>query len=179
MKDQFVDIYDPTIEETFKKEFFIDHELVVLEVLDTAGVEQFTTISEFYLKDADGVILVYSLTSERSLRDLESIRKQVLLMNRNGTEKDHIPMIIVGAKSDLAEERDAKTSSSAARLQAAWDVPFFVTSAKMDIGVKDAFHDLIRQLMKRHEHEASYRRHTSNKESKKRHKDKDHSCCMM
>lgn len=42
--------YDPTIEETYRKTMKVDDELCMLEVLDTAGAEQFTALSEIYIQ---------------------------------------------------------------------------------------------------------------------------------
>jgi len=145
MRDQFVDMYDPTIEESFRKEVEIDDRWVSLELLDTAGIEQFTAINELYLKGADGFVLVYSITSEKSLRELEYIRKQVL----QSQDRENIPMIVVGTKSDLTEEREVRRQSNTLQeFKSSWKIPFFETSSKKDLGVTEAFHDLLRQMMK-------------------------------
>jgi len=69
MKHTFAEGYDPTIEgdqtspvslllgpervlspETYRKSITVDGELCQLEVLDTAGAEQFTALNEFYIR---------------------------------------------------------------------------------------------------------------------------------
>ena len=80
--------YDPTIEDRYQK--FIDHRGVpcVLEILDTAGQETFSAMRELYMKNGQvlleylaqdkGFVLVYSITSQRSLDELDEIRAGII-----------------------------------------------------------------------------------------------------
>jgi len=40
--------YDPTIEDSYRKQCFIDDEVALLDVLDTAGQEEFGAMREQY-----------------------------------------------------------------------------------------------------------------------------------
>jgi len=148
IENKFVDIYDPTIEETFTKEINVDGQQVSLEVLDTAGAEQFTAINEFYLKGADGFILVYSLTSRQTLLELEPILRQIIEVK--GLETSDIPIVVVGSKADLVDEREVLPRSAQQYAQK-WKLPFRETSAKRNLGVNEAFNEITRQMIKRKE----------------------------
>jgi Ras-related protein Rap-1A/Ras-related protein Rap-1B len=50
----------------------------MLEILDTAGTEQFTAMRDLYMKNGQGFVLVYSITSQVTLTDLHEIREQIL-----------------------------------------------------------------------------------------------------
>lgn len=50
----------------------------MLEILDTAGTEQFTAMRDLYIKDAQGFILIYSITSKGSFVALHELRKQIV-----------------------------------------------------------------------------------------------------
>ena len=57
----FIEKYDPTIEDFYRKEIEVDSSPSVLEILDTAGTEQFASMRDLYIKNGQGFILVYSL----------------------------------------------------------------------------------------------------------------------
>ena len=63
---QFVDSYDPTIENTFNKTVkFRGQEFEVL-VVDTAGQDEYSIFPTQYSVDIDGYVLVYSIDSAKS-----------------------------------------------------------------------------------------------------------------
>ncbi|KAF8510950.1 small GTPase superfamily [Hysterangium stoloniferum] len=136
----FLDHYDPTIEDAYRRNVDIDNELSCLEVTDTAGAEQFTALNEFYIRNAHGFILVFSLTQETSLREVESLRQQIYRVKGKS-----VPMVVVGTKSDLTAEREVHRSHIQ-QLSRTWGLPFYETSAKRNWHVDDVFHDLVRQM---------------------------------
>lgn len=50
----------------------------MLEILDTAGTEQFTAMRDLYMKNGQGFILVFSITSMVTMNDLYELREQIL-----------------------------------------------------------------------------------------------------
>ncbi|PIO13506.1 hypothetical protein AB205_0024380, partial [Aquarana catesbeiana] len=60
--------YDPTIEDFYRKEIEVDSSPSVLEILDTAGTEQFASMRDLYIKNGQGFILVYSLVNQQSFQ---------------------------------------------------------------------------------------------------------------
>ncbi|CAG8718296.1 5295_t:CDS:2, partial [Gigaspora rosea] len=60
----FVDEYDPTIEDSYRKQCVIDDEVALLDVLDTAGQEEYSAMREQYMRTGEGFLLVYSITSQ-------------------------------------------------------------------------------------------------------------------
>ncbi|TFY62003.1 hypothetical protein EVJ58_g4147 [Rhodofomes roseus] len=177
-KNVFIDQYNPTIEgmspalsprlltdplpEEYRCELIVDGHKCVLEILDTPGTEQFTALNEKYLKNARGFLLVFSLTQESSLRDIDSIRQQIYLAK--GTEED-VPIVVVGTKLDLVRfllapiRRGSHEPQSNERevpratiheLAQSWKLPFYETSAKRNWHVTDVFEDLVRQMRKRY-----------------------------
>lgn len=50
----------------------------MLEILDTAGTEQFTAMRDLYMKTGQGFLLVFSITSSVTLTDLIELREQIL-----------------------------------------------------------------------------------------------------
>ena len=65
----YVESYDPTIEDSYRKQIEVDGRACDLEILDTAGVAQFTAMRELYIKSGKGFLLVYSVTDENSSKN--------------------------------------------------------------------------------------------------------------
>ncbi|PPQ63920.1 hypothetical protein CVT24_010318 [Panaeolus cyanescens] len=142
IKDVFVENYDPTIEEEYRRTITVDGKLDSLEVLDTAGAEQFTSLNEVYIKSGRGFVLVFSLTQEASLQEVDNLRKQILRIKGGST---NVPIVIVGTKLDLVNEREVQRATIQS-LSAKWELPFYETSAKRNWHVSEVFEDLLRQM---------------------------------
>jgi len=138
----FVEKYDPTIEDSYRKQVEVDNQLCMLEILDTAGTEQFTAMRDLYMKNGNGFVLVYSITTQSSFMDLMEIRDQILKVK----DKDDVPMVLVGNKCDLEDERVVGKDEGFSMARRFGNCGFMETSAKARIGVQDVFYDLVRQI---------------------------------
>ncbi|GAA6008370.1 hypothetical protein JCM10207_000104 [Rhodosporidiobolus poonsookiae] len=156
----FVEKYDPTIEDSYRRNLTVDGITVALEVLDTAGTEQFMSLSTLYMKSGDGFLLVFSLTSMDSISELHNIHEQIQRIkeasadasNQIGAQgqQQRVPIVLVGNKLDLVAERQVPRDT-AINLSRSWGgVPFYETSARKEINVNEVFCDLVRQLVKAH-----------------------------
>ncbi|VDL20361.1 unnamed protein product [Hymenolepis diminuta] len=139
----FVEKYDPTIEDSYRKKVEIDNEQCILEILDTAGTEQFTAMRDLYMKNGQGFILTYSITSPPTLFDLIDLREHIIRVK----DTDSIPIVLVGNKCDLEDER-AVGKEEGQKLARQWNCTFMETSAKLKINVSEIFADLVRQINK-------------------------------
>ncbi|KAG2215980.1 hypothetical protein INT46_007040 [Mucor plumbeus] len=140
----FVEKYDPTIEDSYRKQVEVDGQQCMLEILDTAGTEQFTAMRDLYMKNGQGFVLVFSITSQVTLTDLHEIREQILRVK--GTE--NVPMVLVGNKCDLENERMVSREKGMALSQQWGGKPFYETSARFKINVDEVFYDVVRQINK-------------------------------
>ncbi len=59
-----MDEYDPTIEDSYRKQCVIDDEVALLDILDTAGQEEYSAMREQYMRTGEGFLLVYSITDK-------------------------------------------------------------------------------------------------------------------
>jgi small GTP-binding protein len=96
---KFVERYDPTVEDFYRKEIEVDGDPAILEILDTAGTEQFASMRDLYIKNGQGFIIVFSLTSRQSFQDIKLIREQILRVK--GASR--VPIVLAANKSDVAE----------------------------------------------------------------------------
>lgn len=79
----FVEKYDPTIEDSYRKQVEVDGQQCMLEILDTAGTEQFTAMRDLYMKNGQGFVLAYSITAQSTFNDLQDLREQILRVKVN------------------------------------------------------------------------------------------------
>ncbi|XP_053985666.1 ras-related protein Rap1 [Hylaeus anthracinus] len=140
----FVEKYDPTIEDSYRKQVEVDGQQCMLEILDTAGTEQFTAMRDLYMKNGQGFVLVYSITAQSTFNDLQDLREQILRVK----DTDDVPMVLVGNKCDLEDER-VVGKEQGVNLARQFACAFMETSAKAKINVYDVFYDLVRQINKK------------------------------
>lgn len=138
----FVERYDPTIEDSYRKQVEVDGKQCVLEILDTAGTEQFAAMRDLYMKNGMGFLLVYSITSQATFGDLQEIREQILRVK----DTDDVPMVLVGNKCDLESDRVVGREQGQSLARSWGNCMFMETSAKAKINVSEAFTDLVRQI---------------------------------
>lgn len=143
VENQFVDSYDPTIENTFRKTMKLNEQEYSLDLIDTAGQDEFSFISQTYCMNIDGYVLVYSVDSEKSFEVVQTIYDK--LKDLKG--KQHFPLVLVGNKTDLRIERVITTEMGkqlADKLKAA----LVETSAKENQKVPDIFRLIITEIEK-------------------------------
>ncbi|ORZ24549.1 ras-like protein 3 [Absidia repens] len=152
IQSHFVDEYDPTIEDSYRKQCVIDQETALLDVLDTAGQEEYSAMREQYMRNGEGFILVYSITSRLSFEEISTFYQQI----RRVKDKDFFPMILVGNKCDLENDRQV-SSQEGYDLAKEFGCPFMETSAKQRIHVDDSFYEVVREIrrMNKREQESS------------------------
>ncbi|KAI8829635.1 small G-protein Ras2 [Chytriomyces cf. hyalinus JEL632] len=147
--NNFVEHYDPTIEDSYRKQVNIDGETCVLEILDTAGQEEYSSsMGDQWLRRGDGFLLIYSITSRQSFARIKRFREQLA---RVRDHSEDISIVLVGNKCDMAGEREVSTQEGlelANRLKC----EFIETSAKTKYNVESAFHLAVRSLRKSTHH---------------------------
>jgi GTPase KRas len=150
----FVETYDPTIEDSYRKQVVIDHETCMLEVLDTAGQEEYTALGDQWIRHGEGFVLVYSTTSRSSFAGTRKFYHQIQrVKGSSGTlpsslgagDGGNVPVMLVGNKSDKTTEREVSFEDGSA-LARELGCAFVETSAKTCFNVEKAFYDVVRSL---------------------------------
>ncbi|MBW0524627.1 hypothetical protein O181_064342 [Austropuccinia psidii MF-1] len=145
--DMFVERYDPTIEDSYRKIITVDGNKVTVEILDTAGTEQFVALHSLYVKSGDGFLLVFALNTLDSIHELEALHESILRIKEAEGLTNKIPLVLCGNKCDLQDR--AVQRSWAVGLSQEWGgVPYYETSARKRINVDEVIVDLIRQIIK-------------------------------
>ncbi|BGP48369.1 GTP-binding protein [Rhodotorula kratochvilovae] len=140
----FVDSYYPTIENTFTKPVKYKGQDFQLDIIDTAGQDEFSILSSRHAVGLHGWILVYSVSSRSSFEMCSIIREKIL----NYTGRDSVPMVLVGNKSDLAVQRQV-TREEGAALAASWGKTVFIeSSARTNENVSRVFDAVVAEIEK-------------------------------
>ncbi|KOS22358.1 Ras-related protein Rap-1 [Escovopsis weberi] len=142
--NEWVESYDPTIEDSYRTQLQVDGRQVVLEIFDTAGTEQFVAMRDLYMKTGQGFLLVFSITSQSSLVELAGLREEILRIK----DDQNVPMVIVGNKADLEETRVIPRAKGFAISQR-WGAPYYEASARTRTNVDEVFVDLCRQMLRK------------------------------
>jgi len=103
-----VDEYDPTIEDSYRKQVTIDEETCLMDILDTAGQEEYSAMRDQYMRTGQGFILTYAITSRQSYDEINTFREQILRVK----DADAVPMVIAGNKCDLEDERQVSDENN-------------------------------------------------------------------
>ena len=69
--------YDPTIEDSFRKQVQVDDNHVVLDILDTAGQEEFDVLRDQYMHGGEVFVIVWSVTDAKSYEDVEDFYESI------------------------------------------------------------------------------------------------------
>ncbi|CAM1502178.1 Fc.00g041620.m01.CDS01 [Cosmosporella sp. VM-42] len=117
---------------------------VILEILDTAGTEQFVAMRDLYMKTGQGFLLVFSITSASSLSELAGLREEIIRIK----DDENVPIVIVGNKADLEENR-AVPRAKGFSISQRWGAPYYEASARTRTNVDEVFIDLCRQMLRR------------------------------
>ncbi|CAJ0569781.1 unnamed protein product, partial [Mesorhabditis spiculigera] len=139
VQGHFVSSYDATIEDSYRKHIQIDGRETRVEILDTAGTEQFSGMRDLYVKSGQGFILVYSVDDPHSLRELLPIHKLIMHLKQG----QQVPMVVVGNKSDLHGQRVIPTEHGR-HVAREWGCSFYEASAKLNHNVSEIFTDKMR-----------------------------------
>ncbi|KAI1310499.1 Ras- protein Rap-1b [Mortierella claussenii] len=140
----FVDRYDPTIEDSYRKQVEVDGHQCMLEILDTAGTEQFTAMRDLYMRNGQGFILVFSIILASTFDELAELHGQILRVK----EVDHVPIVLVGNKCDLDSDRKVPRERGEELSKIMGGTPFYETSARTRTNVDEVFYDLVRIINK-------------------------------
>ena len=143
IQNNFVDEYDPTIEDSYRKQSTIDDQSCMLHILDTAGQEEYSAMRDQYMRTGEGFLCVYSITARTGFDQISPLREQVLRVK----DCDYVPMVLCGNKCDLESERQV-SEEEGKNLAKSFNCPYFSTSAKARINVEEAFYELVREIRK-------------------------------
>eukprot|EP00518_Triparma_eleuthera_P000097 CAMPEP_0182458410 /NCGR_PEP_ID=MMETSP1319-20130603/3761_1 /TAXON_ID=172717 /ORGANISM="Bolidomonas pacifica, Strain RCC208" /LENGTH=188 /DNA_ID=CAMNT_0024657091 /DNA_START=50 /DNA_END=616 /DNA_ORIENTATION=- len=141
--DNFLEEYDPTIEDSYRKQVRIDDQPALLDILDTAGQEEYSSMQDQWMREGKGFLLVYSITDHSTFDEIAVFKEKIL----RAKDMEQVPLVLVANKCDLENERQV-TFDEGKRLADDWGCPFMEASAKEKIRHEDCFFQVVREIRK-------------------------------
>ena len=139
IRNEFLLEHDPTIEDTYRKQVVIDGETCLLDILDTAGQEEYSALRDQYMRNGDGFLIVFDVSSGKTYEEVSTFRDQIIRVK----DAEDVPMVLVGNKCDL---RPAVNMQAVRDQATASNISFLQTSAKTRMAVDEAFATLVREI---------------------------------
>lgn len=161
MYDEFVEDYEPTKADSYRKKLIMDDEEIQVDILDTAGQEDYAAIRDNYFRSGDGFLCVFSITEQESLNNAQELREQILRVKND----ENIPLLLVGNKADLVDRRVVSFEAASEQAQR-WRAPYIETSAKTRQNVDFAFNELVKEVKKRRDSQVNALSNEKKKKSK-------------
>ncbi|KAJ2794769.1 Ras GTPase [Coemansia guatemalensis] len=140
MNGTFSDEYDPTIEDSYRKKCTVDDDTCVLEILDTAGQEEYAAMRDYHIRSGDCFVVVYSVADAQTLYEAEIIARKIYAIK----DVERVPIVLVGNKCDLAERE--VTTREGTEMARKIHSGFYEASARDNIRVVDVFTQCVRRI---------------------------------
>ena len=153
-KDQFPEVYVPTVFENYVADIEVDGKCVELALWDTAGQEDYDRLRPLSYPDTDVILMCFSIDSPDSLENIPE---------KWTPEVRHfcpiVPIVLVGNKKDLkfdeatrrelqkSKQEPVKTEDGRAMSEKIGAYAYLECSAKMNDGVREVFETATRAAL--------------------------------
>ncbi|PVU93242.1 hypothetical protein BB560_006006, partial [Smittium megazygosporum] len=138
----FVDNYYPTIEDVHDKIVDLSGTKYKFTILDTSGQDEFSMLNSHHTIGTDVFVLVFSVASKKSFEMVNSIKDKIL----DQTGLDHVPMLLVGCKSDLENMRQVP-KEDAQNLASSLNCQYIECSAKDEVNIDKVFEMSLKEIL--------------------------------
>ena len=143
ISDKFPTEHDTTVEDQYKTEVTINDTTCELEILDTAGQDDYQTMLDTWIEFGNCFLLVYSVDEADSFQQIK--QKYERIVQLKGKEKFSI--VIAGNKCDLPDDQRKVTKEEAENYAKNIGVTFMEVSALTRVNVKEAFMQVVHDFL--------------------------------
>eukprot|EP01084_Bolivina_argentea_P180417 311712_1 len=147
----FIQKYDPTIEDIYQAYHVCDNERIILDILDTSGLAQDReALGHQWIYESDIFLLVYAVNSTTPLDGLSEWRDMIVQVKQATGNDAKIPIVLVANKCDTDEPEDtiATATQKGQQLADDWDCPFVKVSARSGFGLDHLWDTAVRQYLR-------------------------------
>jgi len=142
---RFVGVYEPTLEDSYRKQILVDNEAGLVDIFDTAGADEFAMVRDSFMRDAEGFLCVYAIDDSASFKEVTRLYDHCKRV-KDSAEYPHIPCVVLANKCDLPKEEKRVSSEQGAELARSLGASYFETSALTGANVSEAFYALVRDI---------------------------------
>ena len=142
INNKFPTEHDTTIEDAYSIPAKIDDIQCQLEILDTAGQDDYQTMLDTWINSADGFILVYSIDNKESFESTKTRYDRIMKLKAD----QKVSVVIVGNKCDLEDKRQISREEVENYCNNN-KISFLEASALNTINVKESFLSVARGLL--------------------------------
>ncbi|GAB1224100.1 hypothetical protein ENUP19_0173G0002 [Entamoeba nuttalli] len=167
---ELVEMYDPGIEEDYRTVMKIDDISIIIDVADTFGEDGFSAMRDISIRQGDGFILIYSITSKESFEEMKRIYEWIYRV-KDKDENEVLPIIVVGNKCDLENERQV-TKEEGIEYADSIKSPFIESSAKTNENINQIFDIITRNVFE-------YKSYSEEENWKIEKHKKEKGCCLF
>ena len=141
VNQQFDEHYYPTIGPTHQEFHRSDQPNFKLNIYDTAGLERFRSMADFYLKSSQAIIFVYDISKHETFEELPYWLEHCNdLCGQTNALK-----ILVGNKTDLPNQKVSKNEAQNFQHDYGFH-EYYETSAKTGSNINELFYNLFDNL---------------------------------
>lgn len=142
MYQEFFEDYEPTKADSYRKPIEVDGEVTNVDILDTAGQEDYAAIRDGHIRSSEGFVCVFSVCDMTSFEQMSDFIENIY---RVKGYQDKIPGALVGNKIDLANSRVVTREQAVEKAQQ-WKIPYYEVSAKTGENVPLVFTNVVRDV---------------------------------
>ncbi|KAM0674280.1 hypothetical protein GVAV_002356 [Gurleya vavrai] len=127
-----------------KKDVLVHDKTVSLQIWDTAGQERFRSITKSYYRGAHAILLVFSLTDEKTFQCVDWWMKSI----KEEISDESVPIVLIGSKVDedhVKEYYNYENKANEMKIQ------FFCTSAKTGFNIEEVFIFIAEKMLENEE----------------------------
>ena len=142
----FTPTYNPTVEDYYRHDTNIDGVgQCIVEILDTAGTEQFASMRQLYISNCSAFALVYAVDDRASFDEVMELYQQITEVK----SPSEMTVILVGNKCDLRSRREVEVSEGETAAKEMNNCAFLETSAKDGSNTHEFFQILVSAMDRR------------------------------
>ena len=162
-QDKFTSNYISTVGiDFFTKDVLLDDKKIHIKIWDTAGQERYRSLTQGFFRKAEGIIIVYDITNEKSFNNLKFWIESI--ESNTSSQSSKIPAIIVGNKIDILERKVDKISAE--NLAKDKNYKYFEVSAKSGINIDESIKFLIKKVIEEQNGNEEKNKNENKKEAK-------------